>query len=114
MLEKSHNSFGQKLISDKGDGVAPGPGAYNLRTAVGAEGVKSTMVGRRPETTGGYTSYIPGPGAYSPTNPRGGVPSYKVGTALRGQLNSESKLMPGPGAYNPADRVAKVAAPGWG
>lgn len=55
----------------------PGPGAYNLGTAIGKEGVKSTMTSRKGDTGGfGTASQAPGPGAYSPSLPRG-APAYR-------------------------------------
>ncbi len=106
--------FGTKYATGKAEATAPGPGAYNTKSTIGAEGVKPTISGRRPETAATYNTHVPGPGAYSPSAPRGGMPAYRVGTAPRARQDKEAGLVPGPGAYNPADKLARSSVPGWG
>ena len=56
---------------------APGPGAYNLGSSIGKEGVKSTIASRKGETGFTVSSAAPGPGAYSPSVPRDTGPAYR-------------------------------------
>lgn len=102
------------MANGKTEASAPGPGAYNTKSSIGAGGVKTSISGRRPDTAATYSTHVPGPGAYSPSVPKGGMPAYRVGTAPRSKQDKEAGLVPGPGAYNPADKIAKTATPGWG
>eukprot|EP01022_Parablepharisma_sp_SALTPOND_P028428 TRINITY_DN70947_c1_g1_i1.p1 TRINITY_DN70947_c1_g1~~TRINITY_DN70947_c1_g1_i1.p1 ORF type:complete len:351 (+),score=11.20 TRINITY_DN70947_c1_g1_i1:560-1612(+) len=111
---QQRDRFGQKLSSGKAEAAAPGPGAYNTKSTIGAGGVKPSISGRRPDTAASYSSYVPGPGAYSPSAPKGGMPAYRVGTAQRTRHDKEAGFVPGPGAYNPMDKIAKSTTPGWG
>lgn len=105
-------------------GGSPGPGAYNLKGSIGNEGVRPTISSRKSTGALGATSYAPGPGAYSPSVPRDNGPAYRyspllslsLGSAQRGTVDKESKLVPGPGAYDPAEKTAsgKSSAHGWG
>ena len=56
---------------------SPGPGTYDVRSSVGTEGVKPAMVPRRGDALSSSTQFVPGPGAYTISNLKGGVPSYR-------------------------------------
>jgi len=94
--------------------IIPGPGAYNLCQILGKEGTKSTIIPKRPDTAPYPGRGSPGPGAYNTTHSSRGS-SYKIGTAPRGRIYSESIRVPGPGAYSPEDKRAsqRPSSPGW-
>lgn len=94
---------------------SPGPGAYNLKGAIGNEGPK-VLISGRPGTAGNAAASTlgPGPGSYMPGDVKSKAPSYRLGTAQRGREDREAQLVPGPGSYNPADNVARGGTSGWG
>ena len=55
----------------------PGPGTYQCRELVGFEGVKSTMIPRRPNSAPAAGRSAPGPGAYNAIKEAKNGPAYK-------------------------------------
>jgi len=53
-----------------------------MRSSVGTEGVKPSIVPRRGSAVTSYNTNMPGPGAYSPNAPRGGTPAYRFDFSL--------------------------------
>lgn len=94
---------------------SPGPGSYKVKSMFGNEGVKSTIVGRRPATAPGAGCNAPGPGAYSSVDGLHKGPAYKIGTEQKCKLEKEAVHVPGPGAYNPAHERAscRPSSPHW-
>lgn len=108
-----HNRLGGKPTTGNNTSHSPGPGAYNLKGAIGYEGPKVAISGK-PGTAGSATAYVPGPGSYAPIDMKSKAPSYKLGTAQRGREEKEARLVPGPGSYNLADNAIRGSTPGWG
>ena len=70
---------------------------------MGKEGVKSSMVPKRPDTAPKMWKDAPGAGSYHPSILGPKNPSYGMGTSIRDKLNKEELAKPGAGAYNPSD-----------
>jgi len=93
------------------NGNTPGPGSYEYSLKVG-EGPHYVINPRREDNSGQKTKYVPGPGAYTPSDglvkeKRTGV---RIGTSNRSDLY-DTKLNPGPGQY---DVRGRIGGPKWG
>jgi hypothetical protein len=113
-----HNRLAGKPATGNNASGSPGPGAYNLKGAIGNEGPK-VVIGGRPGTAGSGTAgnatvNVPGPGSYAPIDIKSKGPSYRLGTAQRGRDEKEARLVPGPGSYNLEDNAVRGSTPGWG
>lgn len=104
--------FGGKPSAGNNSTSSPGPGAYNVKGAIGNEGPKVAISGR-PVTAGSATAYVPGPGAYVTHDIKSKAPSYRLGTEQRGRDDKEMSQIPGPGSYNPLDKSIRETTPGW-
>lgn len=64
-----------------------GPGAYEAKRCIGAEGVKNSMSMKFEEFGLEHSKRLPGPGQYEVSGPKKSVmkkiPSYGIGTAPR-------------------------------
>ncbi len=64
-----------------------GPGAYESKKYIGAEGIKNSMSIKFEEFGLEHSKQLPGPGQYEVSNPKKVVmkkiPSYGIGTAPR-------------------------------
>ena len=106
-------SFAGKSTYGNNASNSPGPGAYNMKSAIGNEGSRVIICGR-PQTAGNSAAYVPGPGTYLPTDIKSKAPAYRLGTEQRGKIDKEARLIPGPGSYEPMDKATRGTAPGWG
>eukprot|EP00754_Rhynchopus_humris_P007905 Rhum_TRINITY_DN13619_c0_g1::Rhum_TRINITY_DN13619_c0_g1_i2::g.62051::m.62051 len=101
-----------------GSGDAPGPGAYETRSAT-RDAAPSAVMGLTEATHRGSIqehekSAVPGPGAYDVSEaprPESSLSLWKGGTAQRGLVEAHADTsLPGPGAYC-LDGLADAAAP---
>ena len=92
-------TFGSPSKSIVGDSSMPGPGQYEIKTTVGAEGPAYGIRGRYEEHRG---DMIPGPGNYNPKDEltRHGTPGTVMGRGKRDGLGLRGDGAPGPGNYD--------------
>jgi hypothetical protein len=110
-------TFGRENRSQEKNSKTPGPGQYNYKEYIGKEAPKITMSMKYKRDKNEY-SRSPGPATYNNTNYefyRTKLPSYKIGTSKRGNLNAFSGGSPGPGYYNPEKCTNKshTKTPAW-
>ena len=81
----------------------PGPGAYSTLPPYDFN-AGYTLISRKPDNSLLEPSKVPGPGSYNhlqTTKPT--VPSYKIGTGNRLNVDKDEDLNPGPGSYQATD-----------
>ena len=111
--------------SEKRDGSnsrnanGPGPGGYEIKSVIGTEGPKNSMhatIDYSPEKK--ENALKPGPGTYNQNNSaiKHREPGWKVGTAVRQDLEAKSRLNStvSPDKYNPNFSTIKYVAAKWG
>lgn len=99
--------FGSSRRAGPGGKIStPGPGAYEHKSRMGAEGAKYSVSARRGENRANVT---PGPGAYHPSDTNlsqlEGTAKWSFGTSNRESANN--RVTPGPGAYEPATKLGR-------
>jgi hypothetical protein len=78
---------------------------------IGHEGIKPSLIARRPDTTAKYGDNSPGPCAYIVHGKKPRTPSYSIGKGRRYRENIEAQRVPSPLQYCPNDKIMRKSSP---
>ena len=99
---------------------SPGPGQYNIKSAIGDQGQKNTISGRfKIDLTMKEVRLKPGPGEYTPQTrvTLKTSPGFRVGTSIREKYYLKDKYkyeLPPPTSYDPKLETIKRTSPAAG